>query len=72
VALKGKLRADDASMANVRFTDERGDYEADLIVGLAGAGITVIEVKGGSVSYDGQGWVQTGGVTKRIDPVGPG
>jgi hypothetical protein len=69
-AFKRRLRVDDAWLANVRFTDERGDHELDLVVGLPGVGVAVIEVKGSSVSYDGQGWVQRGGLTKRIDPVG--
>jgi ATP:corrinoid adenosyltransferase len=68
-AVKRRLGQDDALLANVRLTDEGGDYELDLVVGLAGAGIAVVEVKGGSVAHDGEGWVQTGAVTKPIDPV---
>jgi hypothetical protein len=47
--------------ANRRFTDRRGDHEADLIVGLPGAGIAIVEVKGGSITHDGSTWLQTGG-----------
>jgi hypothetical protein len=68
-AVKRKLRQDDALLANVRLTDERGDFELDLVVGLPGAGIAVVEVKGGHVAHDGEGWIQTGTKTKRIDPV---
>lgn len=68
-ALKRKLRADDALLANVRLTDERGDHELDLVVGLAGAGVAVIEVKGGSVTHDGHGRVQTGATVRQVDPV---
>jgi hypothetical protein len=67
--MKRKLGKDDALLANVRLTDQSGDYELDLVVGLLGAGIAVVEVKGGSVAHDGDGWVQTGATTKRIDPV---
>jgi len=57
-------------MANVRFTDPAGDREGDLIVGLAGGGIVVVEVKGGSLSHNGQHWIQHGSASKRVDPVG--
>lgn len=68
-AVKSKLRPEDALLANLRLTDERGDHELDLVVGLADAGIAVIEVKGGHVAHDGEGWIQTGAANKRIDPV---
>ena len=68
-AIKRRLRPDEALLANLRVTDERGDHELDLVVGLADAGIAIIEVKGGDVTHDGQGWIQGGATTKRIDPV---
>lgn len=68
-ALRRSLRDDDVLLANVRFTDTKGDHEGDLIVGLADCGIVVLEVKGGSVEHNGQTWIQHGAVSKRIDPV---
>lgn len=70
LALKGSLREQDVLAANIRLTDEQGDHEADLVVALPGAGIAVIEVKGGSVSHDGKTWMQHDGSGSRpIDPV---
>src|SRR4051794_10802710 len=69
-AIRGGLGPEDVLIANLRLTDRKGDHEADLVVGLAGAGIVVVEVKGGSVSHDGQRWHQESrGVYKRIDLV---
>jgi hypothetical protein len=48
-------------IANRWFTDRKGDHEADLIVGLPGAGIAIVEVKGGQITHDGNTWLQTGG-----------
>jgi Nuclease-related domain/UvrD-like helicase C-terminal domain/AAA domain len=69
-ALRDQLPDGAALFANRRFTDRRGDHEADLIIGLPGAGITVVEVKGGRVSHDGHTWLQTGGgaLNKPIRP----
>jgi len=69
-ALERTLGPDDVLMANVRFTDQAGDREGDLIVGLAGGGIVVVEVKGGSLAHNGQNWIQHGATSKRVDPVG--
>src|SRR5437899_4664368 len=53
-----------------RFTGRDGDWEADLIVLWPSVGVTVIEVKGGSISYDQGRWIQrAGGAVKEIDPV---
>lgn len=68
-ALKASLRSEDVLIANLRLTDEQGDHEADLIVGMPDAGIAVVEVKGGSVTHDGQQWWQHGDGDRRIDPV---
>jgi hypothetical protein len=72
--LCAQLPEDAVLLANQRFTDRRGDWEADLIVGLPGAGIAVLEVKGGAVRFDGQRWRQSGGGArdKPIDPAGQG
>lgn len=67
--LNNALRPDDVLLANTRFTDTRGDHESDLILGLAGAGIAIIEVKGGRVTHNGTDWVQHGGTSKTIRPV---
>ncbi len=67
--LTASLGPDDVLRATTRFTDNRGDHESDLILGLAGAGIAVIEVKGGRVTHNGTDWVQHGGTSKIIRPV---
>ncbi|HSR24863.1 MAG TPA: nuclease-related domain-containing protein, partial [Candidatus Eisenbacteria bacterium] len=70
-ALREALPDDAALFANLPLTDRKGDCEADIVVALPGAGIAVVEVKGGSVSWDGLTWRQTGGGArgKEIDPV---
>jgi len=50
--LVAQLRDEDVVLANVRLTDETKDHEADLVVLMPGAGIVVVEVKGGSVWVD--------------------
>ncbi|WP_202977026.1 nuclease-related domain-containing DEAD/DEAH box helicase [Ornithinimicrobium flavum] len=66
------LGDDDVVLANLRLTDHHQDHEADLVVLMPGAGLVVVEVKGGSVEVDGDGrWSQHGGGrSRRIDPVG--
>lgn len=70
-ALRKALPDDAALLANLPLTDRKGDCEADIVVALPGAGIAVVEVKGGSVRWDGRTWRQTGGGVrgKEIDPV---
>jgi hypothetical protein len=69
--LRAQLRPHDLLVANLRVTDERKDHEADLVVAVPGAGVAVIEVKGGAVWHDGDHWQQTrtNGSHRRIDPV---
>jgi len=68
--LKRGLGEGDWLLANLRLTDEAKDHEADLVLLLPGAGVVVVEVKGGSVHHDGHTWLQSsGGRTKAIDPV---
>ena len=68
--LKDGLGQDDVVLANRRLTDETKDHEADLIVLMPDVGIVVVEVKGGSVWYDEEGWKQQRGRREgRIDPV---
>lgn len=65
------LDDDAVVLANVRFTDLHKDHELDLVVILPGAGIVVVEVKGGSVWVDEQGgwWQRSGAGSRRIHPV---
>jgi len=68
--LKRGLEQGDWLLANLRLTDEAKDHEADLVLLLPGAGVVVVEVKGGSVHHDGHTWLQSsGGRTRAIDPV---
>ncbi|MDP9433126.1 MAG: NERD domain-containing protein, partial [Actinomycetota bacterium] len=53
-----QLPDDAVVLANLRFTDRSGDLEADLVVALPGAGVAVLEVKGGAVTHDGTSWRQ--------------
>ena len=67
--LRAKLGTDDVLMANLRLSDEAMDHEADIVAIIGGAGVVVIEVKGGSVGVvDGQ-WRQSGNDTRTFDPV---
>lgn len=69
-ALRDQLPDDAALLANRRFVDRKGDHEADLVVALPGAGVAVVEVKGGTVTHDGLTWRQYGGQAqgKPINP----
>ncbi|HEX8973800.1 NERD domain-containing protein [Oryzihumus sp.] len=68
--LRDTLRQEDRLLANLRLTDHTKDHEADLVVLMPGAGVVVVEVKGGSVHHDGHSWQQTArGETRVIDPV---
>lgn len=65
-----QLGADDVVLANVRLTDERKDHELDLVLLMPDFGVVVVEVKGGSVWVDKDGWHQSRGAgTRQIDPV---
>lgn len=68
--LVASLRDEDIVLANVRLTDEKKDHEADLVVLMPGAGVVVVEVKGGSLWVEAGQWRQRrGGGSKWIDPV---
>jgi len=68
--LRSELGDDDLLIANQRVTDHSKDYEIDLAVAMPGAGIVVVEVKGGGVRHDGTSWRQTRhGRERDIDPV---
>lgn len=70
-ALREQLPDDALLFHGRRFQERRQEYEADLIVGVPGAGWAVIEVKGGDVRHQGGAWEQKQkGVWQRVDPVG--
>ena len=52
--LRDTLPADALLLANLRIVDEEKDHESDLVALIPGAGVVVLEVKGGSV------WVEDG------------
>ena len=56
--LRAKLGPDDVLMANLRLSDEVKDHEADIVAIIAGAGVVVVEVKGGSVGVVEGQWRQ--------------
>ncbi len=67
--LRDSLGDDDVLIANLRLTDEKKDHEADLVVLMPETGIVVVEVKGGSVWWDG-GWrIMRRGREATIHPV---
>ena len=69
-ALKEQLGESDLLIANQHFTDHGRDYELDLAVVLDGAGVVVLEVKGGTVwNAHGQWWQKSPKGERRIDPV---
>jgi hypothetical protein len=67
--LRAGLGVDDVLMANLRLSDEVKDHEADIVAIIRGAGVVVIEVKGGSVGVVGGRWRQSGNDTRTFDPV---
>ena len=73
--LRDTLPDDATLLANLRIVDEEKDHESDLVVLVPGAGVVVLEVKGGSVwvedSPDGDCWfVGNGrGGQRRVRPV---
>jgi hypothetical protein len=73
--LRDTLPADALLLANLRIVDEEKDHESDLVVLVPGAGVVVLEVKGGSVwvedGPDGPQWfVGNGrGGQRRVRPV---
>lgn len=68
--LRDSLGREDVLIANLRLTDVDKDYEADLVVLMPEVGIVVVEVKGGSVWRDEDGWWMTRrGQPTPIDPV---
>ena len=69
-ALRDQLGPDDVLGVGVRFTHRGADREVDLLVGIAGAGVATLEVKGGSVWLEGgDWWIQRRRGPERIHPV---
>ena len=69
--LRDQLMDDDLVIHGQRVTDHEKDHEADFVVAIEGAGIVCMEVKGGEVWHNGDGWWQSrrGDSAKPIDPV---
>ncbi|MFZ2511561.1 MAG: NERD domain-containing protein/DEAD/DEAH box helicase [Gordonia sp. (in: high G+C Gram-positive bacteria)] len=69
--LHAQLLDEDLLVVGQRVTDHQKDHEADFVVAIDGAGILCVEVKGGEVRHDGDGWLQRrpDGSYGRIDPV---
>nr|WP_090339690.1 ATP-binding domain-containing protein [Mycolicibacterium malmesburyense]CRL68171.1 nuclease-like protein [Mycolicibacterium malmesburyense] len=69
-ALVEQLQPNDLVIAGQRVTDHLKDHEVDFVVGIEGAGIACLEVKGGEVWHDGVNWRQKrGGRECTIEPV---
>lgn len=69
--LHDQLGRRDVLLSGLRITDHKKDHEADVVVVLPGAGVVVVEVKGGAVWHSGDGWRQQRGDGEvGIDPVG--
>jgi hypothetical protein len=69
-ALIDQLEPNDLVVPGQRVTDHLKDHEVDFVVAIEGAGIVCLEVKGGEVWHDGEGWRQfRGGRECKIEPV---
>ncbi len=69
-ALCAQLGADDLLLANVHVTSRRQDHELDMVVGLAGYGVVVVEVKGRGIVYEDDQWmIPRRGKLRLTDPV---
>lgn len=65
-----QLEPNDLLVPGQRVTDHLKDHEVDFVVAIEGAGVVCLEVKGGEVWHDGEGWWQIrGGREKPIEPV---
>jgi hypothetical protein len=73
-ALQAQLKVGETLLRNVRFTDSKyGDVEIDFLILMPDAGIAVIEVKGGHVSFEGGQWISRSlsnpNWSRRIQPI---
>ena len=60
-ALRKHLRSGDVLISGLRIHDhDSGDVEIDFLILMPDAGVAVIEVKGGTVTYANGSWFQTG------------
>lgn len=57
-ALRGQLPPEAALFHSVGLLEGEREQEIDLLVAWPGTGLAVIEVKGGHVTRDGDGWHQ--------------
>jgi ATP:corrinoid adenosyltransferase len=69
-AIQRHLGEDDVLISGLRLHDNTyGDVEIDLIVLMPNAGVGIVEVKGGTITYADGTWHQSGKEgTKEIDP----
>jgi hypothetical protein len=68
--LTEQLQPNDLLIPGQRVTDHLKDHEIDFVVAIEGAGIVCLEVKGGEVWHDGNGWCPLrGGKHVHIEPV---
>jgi hypothetical protein len=67
--LRDTLPAGSILLSNLRITDAQKDHEADIVALVPGVGAVVVEVKGGSVWYDGTWHVSTRSRVREIHPV---
>src|SRR4051812_36595701 len=69
--LRRQLGDEEVLISGLRFSDRSKDYEVDILLLLPGAGVLIVEVKGGSVwRVDGEWYQSRGDRSARIDPVG--
>ena len=70
-ALRSQLLPGEVLLSSVRFSDARGgDVEADFIILIPGLGAAVVEVKGGTVSFEnGQWFTRSDSSQRRIHPI---
>ena len=69
--LRDQLPGDAALLHSVPMIERATEHEADLVIAWPGAGVAIVEVKGGHISrHHGQWYQSSGGETRPIkDPV---
>jgi len=69
-ALVEQFEPGDLVVPGQRVTDHLKDHDVDFVMAIEGAGIICLEVKGGEVWHDGEGWRQLRGSSQHdIHPV---
>ncbi len=74
-AIRQQLLPGEEMLERVRFSDSRhGDVEADALIFIPNAGVAVVEIKGGLITFaDGQWTINDeNGYSRRINPVEQG